>query len=305
MGATPDPAAPQAGAGSGGVSAEGGSGDVRTGADPSGPRSAHGTGHLQRRDITSLPTRMAARLASLVIVVAAVVWLNAAFGIRRLDSGIFLHPVAQRMMAGEPYDPAVISAMEADMAVLLTDPVCDYQALQDYAVVRAALAEVAFQGDDPDVADQRLKRAEEAARASLACSPTSATAWTILAWIEHLRNEDTPLLRTYLDKAYRSGPYEGWALIRRMEILLALAPALSDEEKARLRQAVDWIIAAQMSEFVGAQYLAAKPESRKVLRDILAEAPERAQKRAAEFIRNNGDDIDLPLVDPMGSRPWK
>lgn len=222
-----------------------------------------------------------------------------------MDAGLFLHPVAERMMLGEAYDTQILAAMEAELSVLLTDPICDYQALQDLTIVRAALAETAFQEDDPAVADKRLAATEQAARATLGCSPGSTVAWTVLAWIEHLRHEDTPLLRTYLDRSYQFGPFEGWPLIRRMEILLALYPALNEQEQARLRQAVNWIVASGITEFIGDQYTLAKPEQRRVLRDILADAPEREQKRAAEYIRNNGDDIDLPFVEPLGSRPWK
>lgn len=250
-------------------------------------------------------TTVAGRLAGLVLIVATVLWLTASFGVKRFDSGLFLRPVAARMMAGQPYDPDIISAMEADMSVVLTDPVCDYQALQDLAVVRAAFAEVAFQGDDAALADRRLTAATEAARASLACSPGSARAWTILAWIEYIRNEDSPLLRAYLRKSHDTGPFEGWALVRRMEILLALYPALDAAELANLQQAVNWMVNLQMSEFIGEHYVSAKPEQRRLLRDLLAMAPERTQKRVAEIIRGNGDDIDLPNVEPLGSRPWK
>lgn len=191
------------------------------------------------------------------------------------------------------------------MSIILTDSRCDHQALQDITLVRAALAETAFQTDDPDLADRQLTGAEKAARATLACSPGSTTAWTVLAWIEHLRHEDTPLLHTYLDRSYTTGPFEGWAMIRRMEILLALYPALSEKEQARLRQAVEWISSTGLGEFFADQYVTAKPTQRKALRDILADAPEREQKRAAEYIRRMGEDIDLPLVEPLGARPWK
>ena len=241
----------------------------------------------------------------LALVVASVIWLTASFGIKRFDSGLFLRPVAARMMAGQPYDPEIISAMETAMSVVLSDPVCDYQALQDLAVVRAAFAEVAFQGDDADLAARRLAAATEAARASLASNPVSSRAWTILAWVEHIRNEDTPLLRTYLRKSYETGPFEGWALVRRMEILLALYPALDAAELANLQQAINRMIDLQMSDYIGEHYVSAKPEQRRLLRDLLATAPERMQKRVADVVRGEGDDIDLPLIAPLGSRPWK
>lgn len=249
--------------------------------------------------------KITARFAGLVIAIGAVIWLWNSWGIRRLDSGLFLRPVATRMMAGEPFDPDLVGAMDADMSVVLSDRRCDYQALQDLAIVRSALAEIAFQGDDADLADKRLAAAAEAAKASIVCSPGSPRAWTVLAWIEHIRHEDTPLLRTYLRKSFRSGPYEGWSLVRRIEILLALYPALDPSEMADLKQSVNWLAIKDMAEYIGEQYVSAKPESRVALRNILAEAPERAQKRAAEVIRNGGEDVDLPAVEPLGSRPWK
>lgn len=250
--------------------------------------------------------RIAARLAGLVVAVCAMTWLSASVGVRRLDSGLFLRPVATRMMSGEPYDPAAVAKIDADMSVVLSDRVCDYQALQDLAIVRSALAEIAFQADDADLADKRLTAAEQAGRASVSCSPGSPRAWTILAWIEYIRHEDTPLLRTYLRKSFRSGPYEGWSLVRRMEILLSLYPKLDKSELADLKQSVNWLAVQDMAEYIGEQYIAnAKPEARAALRDILAETSERAQKRAAKVIRDGGEDINLPAVEPLGSRPWK
>ncbi|MFG1250518.1 hypothetical protein [Xanthobacter flavus] len=249
--------------------------------------------------------KIIARLAGLVVAIGAVIWLWKSVGIRRLDSGLFLRPVATRMMAGEPFDPDLVVALDGDMSVVLSDRVCDYQALQDLAIVRSALAEIAFQGDAADLADMRLAAAAQAAKASIACSPGSPRAWTVLAWIEHIRNEDTPLLRTYLRMSFRSGPYEGWALVRRMEILLALYPKLDASEMADLKQSVNWLASKDMAEYIGEQYVLTKPESRVALRNILAETHERAQKRAAEVIRKGGEDIDLPAVEPLGSRPWK
>ena len=272
------------------------------------PVDRSGVGDRRRRrraPSSSTAARATARVCGAIIAAGAVIWLSVSVGVRRLDSSLFLRPVVLHMMAGEPYAPAVVAALDADMSLVLSDAVCDYQALQDLAVVRSALAEIAFQGEDADLADRRLTAAEAAAKASIACSPGSPRAWTILAWIEHIRHEDTPLLRTYLRKSYQSGPYEGWSLVRRMEILLVLYPKLDDAELADLKQSVNWLVVKQMSDFIGEHYISAKPDQRAILRDILAEAPERAQKRAAEIIRNGGEDIDLPMVEPLGTRPWK
>lgn len=289
MAASPDPAEPMVAAAGDRVESDAGGGGRE------GPRpSTAGTS-----------VKIAARLAGIVMVAGAAIWLSVSTGVKRIDSGLFLRPVALHMLAGEPFDPAVIEAMDAEMSVVLSDPVCDYQALQDLAVVRAALAETAFQGDDADLADKRLTATEQAAKASLACSPGSPRAWTILAWIEHIRHEDSPLLRTYLRKSFQTGAFEGWPLVRRMEILLSLYPNVDSAELADLKQSVNWLAVQQWGEFVGELYIAAKPEARAVIRDVLAEAPERAQKRAAYVIRNGGEDISLPAVEPLGSRPWK
>lgn len=264
-----------------------------------------GRRHGRRASSSGKAAKLAARLAGLAVAIVAVIWLSTSVGIRRLDSGLFLRPVATRMMFGEPYDPTVVAAIDADMSVVLSDRLCDYQALQDLAIVRSALVEIAFQADDADLADERLTAAEQAAKASVACSPGSPRAWTILAWIEHIRHDDTPDLRTYLRKSFRSGPYEGWSLVRRMEILLSLYPKLDESELADLKQSVNWLAVKDMAEYIGELYVATKPESRAALRDILAETPDRAQKRAAEVIRNGGEDISLPAVEPLGSRPWK
>lgn len=258
-----------------------------------------------RRLTAAKISALSGRVASALIVVSAAVWLGLTLGARRTDSLIFLRPVADRMMAGEVYDPSILAAMDEDLSGIVTDSLCDFQALQDLTVVRGALAETAFQANDPQVAYERLARVEEAARATLSCSPGSAVAWTVLAWVEHIRNEDTPRLRSYLGQSRKFGPLEGWPMVRRMELLLALYPGLDVEELADLRRSVMWISGSGLSEFIGEHYISGGENQRRALTEILSQTPEREQKMVAQFIRNNGDDISLPFVEPLGSRPWK
>ena len=108
MAASPDPAEPALAA----------AGD-RVGSDTGGGREGHPA------STAGTAVKMAARLAGIVMVAGASLWLSVSTGVKRIDSGLFLRPVALHMMAGEPYDPALIEAMDTDMSVVMSDPVCE------------------------------------------------------------------------------------------------------------------------------------------------------------------------------------
>lgn len=245
------------------------------------------------------------RFLSAVIALLSVLWLVRAVPVSNVDAGFDLRLVAASLLDGEAFPQDILERVEADGRPLMNSDLCPAQGLLDLAVVRIALVEAAFEANDAEVADRRLTEAAEASRKSLTCSPASSVPWTILAWIEFIRDDDTPKLHALLEMSYRTGPYNGWALLRRSDLLLHIYPALSDREQAQLRSQLNWLIASTMVQAVAARYVAAAPPQRAFLRGILADAGERDQKLAAEFIRKNGEDIDLPAVEPLGARPWR
>lgn len=245
-----------------------------------------------------------ARILSLVIVAGALVWLSAVVPKSTVLALYELRVLAQGVMDGERYEPQMMSDIDAAATPLLLDQPCNATGLQDLSVIKAALAIMAIDANDPDGADQRLTEAEASARRSAACNPYSGVSWTVLAWVEYIRNENTPRLASLLEMAYRTAPFEYWSLQLRINLLLYLYPKIDDEETRHLRRLLNWLLLNGYPEALGGYYVTSAAPQRGFIRDILAEAEERDQKIAAEVIRRRGEDIDLPLVPPQGSRPW-
>lgn len=250
-------------------------------------------------------TAVAGRCLAFAMAAAVVVWTGVIFSAEGTAERFDLALVAEHLMNGEPYSPDVLEGVDQRADPWVVAAHCDSRGFQNLAVVRIARVEQAVQADDPDAADRLLTAAETAARRSLACNPGASVSWIVLAWIEFLRNEDTPQLRRYLEMSDLTGPFEGWPMVRRTELLLRLLPGLDAPEKARLREQLKWLVGMGGLELVVEIYLKSGPEQQALLRDIFAATSSRDQKRVAEIVRNAGGDIVLPEVEPMGSRPWR
>jgi len=248
---------------------------------------------------------LGARIAAFAIVIGAAWWLTQVLPEVDIQASYDLSAVAEHMQGGETYPPELLAEIDTVAGPLVEAKKCDYRGLQDLAIIRVARVETAIQANDPEAADQRLTAAADAARRSLTCNPNATVSWTILAWIEFIRNDDTPRLRALLDMSFRTGPFEGWALLRRVELMLHIFPTLDQPGVIQLSSQLNWLLSLGAAEVLAEQYLATGPAQQAYLRDIMATASERDQKRVAELVRQRGSDIVLPLVEPQGSRPWK
>ncbi|QRG05909.1 hypothetical protein EZH22_23265 [Xanthobacter dioxanivorans] len=250
--------------------------------------------------------RLMGRLIALAIIASTVLWLVVVVPQSDVEASFDLSTVAEHMLAGEGYPPELLAEIDASVAPVVEANICDFRGLRNLAIVRVARVETAIRtSDDPEAAERRLNEAADAATRSLVCNPASTVSWTILAWTEYIRNDDTPRLRALLDMSFRTGPYEAWALLRRVELLLHLFPSLDASAVAQLRSQLDWLLAQGGAEVLAEHYVNSGPAQQTFLRELLTTAAERDQKRVAEIIRSRGGDIVLPFVEPLGSRPWK
>lgn len=249
---------------------------------------------------------LAARMLTLLVVVSSVAWLVAVRADAGMEETYDLSVIAQHMLDGETFPPELLIKVDGYSAPVVEARLCDFAGLQNLAILRVARVETAIRtSDDADAAERRLNEAADAATRSLACNPASTISWTILAWIEFVRDEDASRLRSLLRMSYQTGPYEGWALVRRTEILLHILPTLDESSVVQLRNQLSWLLSISAVDVLAEQYMNGGPQQKDFLREVLLGASERDQKRVADVVWNNGGDIKLPLVEPRGSRPWK
>lgn len=246
------------------------------------------------------------RLVNIAVAIAALVWIFGTFNANRISAALFIRPVATHLLAGEGFPTDLLRRVEAGATDDSVQYGCDYIAWQDLAVIRISLVDAAFEADDAESAGNYLSGAQDAAERVLQCSPGSTLAWTLLAWIELIRHDDTPRLHSLLDMSYRTGPFESWSLVRRLEILLRLNTVLTEAEKAQLLSQVQWLLQFNLEAVVGEMYVNGGEAQRTMLREIFAKADQKGQRRIAQYIRGKGETpIDLPLVEPEGGRPWR
>ncbi|MEP9357005.1 hypothetical protein ABLE93_26150 [Xanthobacter sp. KR7-65] len=157
-----------------------------------------------------------------------------------------------------------------------------------------------------DKREEALERVKESARLSLTCNPYSATSWTMLAWAELLTSGDTDLVLTYFDMSYATGPLEFLAALRRVELAIALWHELDESHKIMVADHMRRIVEAHGYMFAAGFYAGMTDDARKLVRDTFAEhLNEVQQKRVEAAIWRMDLSIDLPLVPPRGSRPWR
>lgn len=244
-------------------------------------------------------------LFSLTIAVCSLVWLYVVFNPALVAAGFSLTKVGRHLLAGESFATDLLSVVEKKASADASQFGCDASAWENLAIVRVSLVDAAFESNDAGSADRHLSGAKEAIERVLACSPGSTLAWTLLAWIEQVRNDDTPHLRELVQMSFRTGPFEGWPLVRRLEIMLRFTAPLSETEKKQIADQSRWLLQFSLWNVLADFYMVGSDAQKDMLYPIFAEADRRTQKLIAQYIRQGGASIDLPLVEPEGNRPWR
>ncbi|MFG1346777.1 hypothetical protein V5F59_17950 [Xanthobacter autotrophicus DSM 431] len=269
------------------------------------PASDDGRPAKARSSVWSQRASGLARLATLSIVCMAAAWLYVVAP-KAGDSDVeILSYVGQELMEGGGYSADTLRQVNEETAGVLHSGWCAARAIEDLTIVRTALVEAAFVENDADAAEKFLVQADEAAHMGLTCNPNSSALWAVLAWNEFIKNDDTPRLHALLDMSYRTGPYDGWALIRRVDMQLRFLPNISDVERARLVDQIDWLILSDLLPLVAARFVEGGEPQKALIKEILSRTDEQDQKKAATMIRQQGGDIELPFVEPLGARPWR
>ncbi|WP_244485603.1 hypothetical protein [Bradyrhizobium tropiciagri] len=92
------------------------------------------------------------------------------------------------------------------------------------AVIRLRLAENALASGDQ--VDARMGELDAAVRKSLGCAPADPYLWVVLFWLRNTRQGLSDANFDLLRMSYRLGPNEGWIVVKRSAMALAMLDAL-------------------------------------------------------------------------------
>jgi hypothetical protein len=211
--------------------------------------------------------------------------------------------VAQRILVGEPFRRDDLLPLVPKLDAIEAERTCRPGALHSDAVIRLRIAESSLSSGDVDDLDQRLEGLDHALNRSLACSPSDPFLWLGLYWtrstISGFNADDLKLLRM----SYQLGPNEGWVMVKRNRLALAIFPSLPPDlaelalnEFAKLFE--DRLVQVAADIFTGPGW----PIRDKLLERI-ANAPQVQRQNFSDVLRARGVEVAVPGI-VQKNRPW-
>lgn len=218
-----------------------------------------------------------------------------------------LEMVGRRLAVLDTYEPEFLKALDAASASHLERSPCLPLDLESLVLVRGADAGVALLGLDETVTVvSSMRKVEDAAHLSLRCNPYSSMSWVMLAWAKMFEEQrDTKGILRDLDMSYRTGPREFATVVRRLELWLQLWEDLDESEKERVWGQIHGLIRGDQRQVVMIFYFSANEDAKAFLEERFASLDAPEQNMVGHWLRREGVDISLPLMDPEGDRPWR
>lgn len=121
-----------------------------------------------------------------------------------------------------------------DLGLLLSRAVAEKDCMpaidRSAAVIRLRRAENALASGDR--VDDRMGELDAAVRKSLGCAPADPHLWLVLFWLRNIRQGLSDANFDLLRMSYRLGPNEGWIVVKRSAMALAMFDALPPDLSA-------------------------------------------------------------------------
>jgi hypothetical protein len=211
--------------------------------------------------------------------------------------------IARRVVMGDPYRLEGLLEKVPVLDTIEAASTCHPKTLLSDSMIRLRIVESTFEGGDGPHVDERMEAMQRAVVRSLACSPNDSFLWLALYWAHTVSNgfasDDLRLLRM----SYELGPNEGWIVIKRNRLALAVFPQLSPDlaelaltEFGKLFESRLLPIAADI--FTGPGW----PIRDRLLARI-ADKPQADRQDFSNILRSRGFEIAVPGVTQK-ERPW-
>ncbi|MFZ0423996.1 MAG: hypothetical protein WAL80_14060 [Xanthobacteraceae bacterium] len=245
---------------------------------------------------------MPARLFTLAFGLAAVIW--GAYVVPLMGRQISIERIASYIVERESFNRDALLSILPAVASVERDTYCRPVTTHSAAIIRLRLVEDAMAAGAREDIDDRMDTLQQAIRNSLACSAADPFLWTVLAWLDGIRNGYRPEQLAFLRLSYRLGPNEGWVAARRNSLALSifdrLPPDLANAAVGEFGRMVhSWIYWDTIAIFTGPGW-----PIRDRLLASLGEVGQRQREAFSQALYAQGYDIAVPGIAPRDPRPW-
>jgi hypothetical protein len=242
-----------------------------------------------------LSANILARLLTIILGCAGVVW--GAVMVPGLWRDSQINDLASRLILGAAFPPQQLADQIPRLDAIETDPICHARALHSDSIVRLRILEDSLNVDDFAHLDRNIAAAGSAITKSLSCNPTDSYLWLSLFWINSLsrgfRPDDLALLRM----SYDTGPNEGWIMVKRNRLALAIFPSLPPDLAQRTLAEFAELL---QPEFVGHAadiFIGPGWPIRAQLLDRIKGAPDFERRAFARILEEKGYRVDVPGIE--------
>ncbi|MFC7698618.1 hypothetical protein ACFQX9_18230 [Bradyrhizobium sp. GCM10028915] len=175
---------------------------------------------------------------------------------------------------------------------------------QAEALIHLRAAEEAIRRKNSEEADRAVEAALTKVRSALAVTPTDSLLWLLIYSVETSRGGVDPQYVRYLDQSYRCGPYEGWLMLRRNGLALAIFPTLTNITQEA--------VISEFAEMVDADFLADAAKNlttvgwayRARLLPKLEQITLASRQSFARALSGQGYKVPIPGI-VQHDRPWR
>jgi hypothetical protein len=176
--------------------------------------------------------------------------------------------------------------------------------LTSVAVVRLARLERATAEGERNLIDLDADELRIAIRRSLACFPSDPYLWTVLYWLENTVSGFSADNFMLLRLSYRLGPNEGWIILRRNRLALALYEQLPPDLAGRSLVEFAGLVRSRFYEEAVDIFVSAGAPPRDKLISRLAELDELDRRAFGKVLLDRGYSYAIPGLDRREPRPW-
>lgn len=173
------------------------------------------------------------------------------------------------------------------------------------ASLRLELLERTLAAGDLDAADGMLPAVTDRIRRLLSCSPEEPLFWLALLWADTARYGFHPERHRYLDMSYAYGPFEGWIIMKRFPITIAIKARLpSSLQRAAIDEFATFGRSEGYDEQAAELFFGVDEPTREAIVPRLATGPALTRWRFAKRVYSLGLDVKVPGVELREPRPW-
>lgn len=214
--------------------------------------------------------------------------------------------VSSEILQGHTYKmPALLN--EAQQAAAANPfQLCDPAALHDAVILRIAAFDLTVPRTNQTDADPAYGSLFDATRKALACSPADSFAWLTLFWLQIGKHGYDDGAAKYLRLSYALGPNEGWIMLWRSKLALAVFERLpTDLASDALDDFIKLVETGQLYRETATIFADAAPAVQRRIVERLKTAKATPSQIFTRLLYDRGLDIVIPGVDFRPARPWR